>query len=312
MPKLRDTDDLDVEYLDSVEYSTESYSDYAGEVPPIGLELTGYVKRLWWTRTAVKPDGTGDDPMLKVLWIADGNEGDLEEYNGCPFWLNAPLVPGAKFRWDPFLLAYGLTLTEVKTKTYVAKNEDQNGFIIERIGTWKPGAERDEAWARIITGQEPYNGVPQARAAEWIAWDAEETEPEDEAPEDEEPEEEEELEDEAEDEAEEDEEEEEEEEEEADEEPEPPARTRRAATSRRAAPAARASTRAAPAARASRTASKPATAKTGARTRAGAAKPAPARTARATGTRTAKPKAGAAPARSTRTKRKPADNEPPF
>jgi len=281
MPKLRDTADLDVDALEAVEYSTERYSDYAGEIPPIGLELSGYVKKIWWTRSA------NDDPMLKVLWIADGNEGDAEEYNGCPFWLNAALIPGAKFRWDPFLLAYGLTLTEVKTKTYVAKEEDSKGFIIERIGTWKPGADRDEAWCRIITGQEPYNGSIQAIAEEWLPWDYEPDEP-----------------DEVEDEADED------EDEPEDEEPDevaPPARARR--TSARSAPAAR-SGRAAPAARAARTASKPANAKTGTRTRASAAKAAPARTARASATssRTAK----AAPARSTRTKRAAADNEPPF
>jgi hypothetical protein len=308
MPKLRDTDDLDVEYLDSVEYSTERYSDYTGEIPPIGLELTGYVKRIWWTRSAK------DDPMLKVLWVADGNEGDLEQYNGCPFWLNAALIPSAKFRWDPFLLAYGLTLTEVKTKTYVAKEEDQNGFVIERIGTWKPGADRDEAWCRIITGQEPYNGVPQARADEWIAWDAEDEAPEDEADEvdDEVDDEDEADEDEADDEPDDDEDEpdEDEEDEEAEEPPAvTPARARRAAS--RSAGAARS----AQPARGSRTASKPATAKTGSKPRASSAKAAPARSARATASsgrsRTAKA-ATASPARSTRTKRRAAGNEPPF
>jgi len=334
MPKLRDTDDLDVEALEAVEYSTERYSDYTGEIPPIGLELTGYVKRLWWTRSA------NDDPMLKVLWIADGNEGDLEQYNGCPFWLNAALIPGAKFRWDPFLLAYGLNLSDVKTKTYVAKEEDQNGFVIERIGTWKPGADRDEAWARIITGQELWNGSAQARADEWIAWDAEavaeaeEPDGEGEDGEDGEGEEPEIFEDadgnlvnadgdyvdeegnlvdeegnllEDED----------GEEPEPEPDPEPPARTRRASTARSAQPAraTRAATRSAPAARGARTASKPATAKTGARSRSTAPKPAPARSARATAApgraRAAKP-AASAPARSTRTKRTGNDNDPPF
>jgi len=334
MPKLRDTDDLDVEALEAVEYSTERYSDYTGEIPPIGIELTGYVKRLWWTRTALKPGGGGDDPMLKVLWIADGNESDYEEYNGCPFWLNAPLVPGAKFRWDPFLLAYGLTLLEVKTKTYVAKEEDQNGFVIERIGTWKPGADRDEAWARIITGQELWNGSAQAIADEWIAWDAEEVPDGDGAEEPdgdgEEPElfededgnlvnAEGELVDEDGNLVDEDgnllEDGEDGEEPEPEPDPEPPARTRRAAPAARSAQPARA-TRSAQPARAARTASKPATAKTGSRSRSAPAKPAPARSARSTASpgraRAAKPAAAATPARSTRTKRRTTDNDPPF
>jgi len=299
MPKLRDTDDLDVDALEAVEYSTERYSDYAGEIPPIGLELSGYVKKIWWTRSAK------DDPMLKVLWIADGNEGDLEEYNGCPFWLNAALIPGAKFRWDPFLLAYGLTLLEVKTKTYVAKEEDSKGFIIERIGTWKPGADRDEAWCRIITGQEPYNGSIQAIAEEWLPWDYEgddeepddvedEADPDEDDPDEDEPEDEEPDEDEP-------------DEDEPDEDEAPavtPARARRA--SGRAAGAARS----AQPARTARTASKPANAKTGTRTRASAAKAAPARTARASATSSRAAKA--TPARSTRTKRRAVDNDPPF
>lgn len=171
MPKLKDVQDLDVEALDAVEYSTEEYTTYTGEVPPVGTELTGYVKRMWWTRTAPKQGGGGDDPMIKVLWVAADNEGDLEEFNDCPFWLNAPLVPGAKFRWAPFLDVYGLTLRQLKTNTYVASKEDQNGAPIERIGQWRPGEDRDEAWCRIISGEEPYNGVMQARVKEWLMWD---------------------------------------------------------------------------------------------------------------------------------------------
>lgn len=174
MPKLKDVQDLDVEALDAVEYSTEEYTTYTGEVPPVGTELTGYVKRMWWTRTAPKQGGGGDDPMIKVLWVAAENEGDNEEFNECPFWLNAPLVPGAKFRWAPFLDVYGLTLRQLKTNTYVASKEDQNGAPIERIGQWRPGEDRDEAWCRIITGEEPYNGVMQARVKEWLLWDEDE------------------------------------------------------------------------------------------------------------------------------------------
>ena len=173
MPKLKDVQDLDVEALDAVEYSTEEFTTYTGDVPPVGTELTGYVKRMWWTRTAPKQGGGGDDPMIKVLWVAAENEGDLEEFNDCPFWLNAPLVPGAKFRWAPFLDVYGLTLRQLKTNTYVASKEDQNGAPIERIGQWRPGEDRDESWCRIISGEEPYNGVMQARVKEWLMWDAE-------------------------------------------------------------------------------------------------------------------------------------------
>jgi hypothetical protein len=309
MPKLRaeDIEGIDVDYLDSIEYSTEEFDRYDGEVPPIGLTLSGYTKKIWWTRSAK------DDAMLKILWVADENEGDLEEYNGCPFWLNASLIGGAKFKWAPWMEVYGFTLKKVLTTTYVSKKEDQNGAPVERIGSWKPGAESDAAWCYIVTDQEPYNGVMQPRVKEWIAWDdfspdgeaaepGDEDEPEDLVDEDgnlvdedgnlidedgnliEDGD-----------------------DGEGDDEPEdePPARTGR-----------RAPARTAQSARAARTASKPATARTGSRTRTNAAKPATARSARATATparsRTAKPAAAAAPARSTRTKRRGADNDPPF
>src|SRR5215831_2989570 len=268
MPKLRaaDVEDLDVEYLDSVEYSTEDYAPYAGETPPVGLTLAGAVKRMWWTRSAQKTDGTGNDPMLKILWVAQENEGDLEQYNDCPFWINAPLIPGAKFRWDPFLLNYGLTLRDVKTKTYINKDEDQNGWEIQRIGTWHPGFDHEESWSYVVTGREPYNGDWKPLISEWIPWD--EYEAEDEEPE--------EVEDEAEgeDEDEEYEDEEYEDEDEEDEEPEPeeePATVRSRRTPAKA--------RSAQPARAARTASKPATAKTGTRARSAPASRSTARTA---------------------------------
>jgi len=182
MTKLRreDTADIDIKALDAVEYSTEKFDTYYGEVPPVDTELTGYVKRMWWTRTATKPDGTGNDPMLKILWVAAENEGEDAEFNDCPFWLNAPLVAGAKFRWAPFLDCYGITLKEVKFDTHVQEVDDQNGWPIERIGSFHPGEEHDEAWCRIMTEQEPYNGAMQARVGVWMPWDSEEGEPEDE------------------------------------------------------------------------------------------------------------------------------------
>jgi hypothetical protein len=306
MPKLRKEDvaDLDIEALDAVEYSTEEFDTYDGEVPPVGTELTGYVKRMWWTRTAQKPNGGGDDPMLKVLWVAADNEGDEEEYNDCGFWLNAPLIPTAKFRWAPFLEVYGLTLKQIKTATYVAPKEDQNGAPIERIGSWKPGEDSDAAWCRIISGQEPYNGEMQPRVKEWLLWDGEEPGEEAEEPGEEEGEEPELFENEdgelvdadgnlvdedgnlL-----------EPEEEEA-EEPEPPARTRRTA---KAAPA-----------RAARTASKAPATRSAAKTPARAAKSAPATTR----TRAAAParaaKATATKATRGRGRAAAAQDEPPF
>jgi hypothetical protein len=279
MVRIRQEDvaDLDVEELDSLEYSTEQFDSYDGEVPPKDTELIGYLRKMWWTRSQ------NNDPMIKALWVAAENDGDLDEYNGCPFWLNLPLIGGAKFRWAPFFETYGITLRQIKKREMdLADKDDQNGAPINKIGNFRPGEENDEAWCRIITTRERYNGEWQPRVAEWLPYDADGDEAE--------PEEEEEPEDEYED-------------EEPEEEPEPepaPARGRGGRGTRSTA-------RSAPVA-----AEKPA-ARRGTRT--APAKPvetAPARTGR--GTRTAKAAAPATPARGRgRARSKDGyDDEPPF
>jgi hypothetical protein len=272
MVKLRkeDTADLDVEELDSIEYSTDTYDVYDGEVPPKDIELTGYVSKMWWTRTQA------NDPMLKILWVADENTDDFEEYNGCPFWLNYALIGGAKFRWAPFMENYGLTLKQVKNNIDVEDKDDQFGAPINKIGSFRPGEGNDEAWARIITDRERYNGEWKPAIKEWLPFDADD---EGADPEDEEPE---------------------EDEEEPAEEPEPepePARGRGRAKGRSATVA-------------------PAPARGGRTTRAAAAapeQPAPARGTRGARSATAAKPAtrAAAPARG-RGRAKPADDEPPF
>jgi hypothetical protein len=183
MVKLRkeDTADLDIDELDAIEYSTDTFDTYDGDIPPKDIELGGYVKKMWWTRTQ------NNDPMIKVLWVAAENDGDNDEYNGCPFWLNAALIGGAKFRWAPFLDNFGITLRQVKNNTDVEGEDDQFGAPINKIGSFRPGEGNDEAWCRIITDREKYNGEWQPRVKEWLPWDDDGTEPADEA-EDEEPE----------------------------------------------------------------------------------------------------------------------------
>jgi hypothetical protein len=272
MPRIRreDYDDLNFDDLDAQEYSTETFDTYDGEVPPKDIELSGYVRKMWWTRTS-----QNNDPMLKILWVAAENDGDFEEYNGCTFWLNYPLTGGAKFRWAPFMENYGLKLKDVKTID-LADADDQNGAPINKIGNLRPGENNDEAWARVVTDRERYNGEWKPSIKEWLPWEEADEEPEDEEEIDEE-----------------------EEVEEEEPEPEPePTRGRRSATPSRAA-------RSAP--------EKPAATARGTRARAAAPapeKPAPARGAR--GTRTAA-KPTTAPARGRRSARGGGSAEdPPF
>jgi hypothetical protein len=174
MAKLRPEDvaDIDVKALEAAEYSTEEFDRYYGETPPVGTELNAYVKRMWWTRSAPKTGGGGNDPMLKILTVAAENEGDLAEYDDCPFWLSVPLTENAKFRWAPFLDNFGISIRAIKArKVDVEDTEDQNGSPITSIDGFKPGEDSDMAWCRIITDQEPYNGVMQPRVKEWLPWD---------------------------------------------------------------------------------------------------------------------------------------------
>lgn len=178
IPRLRkeDTADINVDELEAAEYSEQTYASYGGEIPPNDTILTAYVKAIWWTRTG------GGSPMLKVLVIADDNEGELEEYNGLPSWENMGLSAGAKFKWAPFFSHFGFTIRDVKNKIVLASDEDDNiGAPISKIGDFVPGS--DESWCRIITSREKYNGAWQAHVQSWLPYEDEEPEETEDEPE---------------------------------------------------------------------------------------------------------------------------------
>jgi hypothetical protein len=221
IPKLKvEDDELDIDALEEAEEGGGDFEPYDGPQPPKGTILVGYVKKVWWTYTK------NEDPMLKILFVAADNVGSKAKYNDCPIWENAALIPGAKFRWAPFLRVMGLTLRQLKTKTQIEAEPENNGDPIIKIDRWAPGS--DESWCRVLTDREKYDDEWQTRIGKWLEY--EEPEAEDEAEEDDE---EVDTEDETDEEPEDDEEE---------EEAAPPARTRAARTARgsagrRAAPA---------------------------------------------------------------------------
>lgn len=275
MPKLRIDDDELPDDLDDVEYDRErrDYEKYEGEQPPKDTFLNGYVKNVWWTET------NSGARMLKVLWIADGNTGETEEYNGLDVWENLALTGPAKFKWGPFFEYFGLTIRMLKTQSiYNDDDEGDLGVPITRIGKkFIPGPDCRVA---IITTREKYNGKWQTHAAEWL--DEEELDEDEELEDDEEElEEEEELED----------------EEEEEEEPEPPKRP----TARRPAAASTTKTSARPKAAASASAKSPAPKAAANGTRRTAAKPAT-KTSTKTSTRPA----------STKRRSAAVDDDPPF
>jgi hypothetical protein len=116
--------------------------------------------------------------MLKILFVAEGNEGDEAEYDGLPVWENYSLIPTMKFKWAPFLDCLGLTIRDVMKKTFVEDEEDgTRGQPITKIGnSWKPNT--DEAWCSIVTGHHKYQGEWQTDVDVWMPYEDEEPEPE--------------------------------------------------------------------------------------------------------------------------------------
>jgi hypothetical protein len=167
-----DISDRDLNELEEAEYEEGGqYESYDGEQPPVGTELLGYIKKIWWTYSG------NDDDMLKILFIADGNEGEEEEFNGCPIWENYSLIPTMKFKWAPFLDALGLSIRDVIKKTFVEEEEDgKNGQPITKIGTWVPGS--DESYCRVITTRHKFNDGWQTDVDIWMPYEDEGEEPE--------------------------------------------------------------------------------------------------------------------------------------
>lgn len=206
MPRLRvDDDELDVDELEEAEYEESSYEPYKGKQPPKGTVLYGYLKKVWWTYNS------NDVRMLTVIFEATAESG---KYKGLGVWDRLTLNPASKFRWAPFLEATGITLSDIKNKMIVEKQDENQGRPVKKIGTFVVGDEEKSA-VRIITGRELFREEWQTKADKWLPW----ADPDD----DDEEEEEEEFEDDLEDD--------EEEEEEA-----PPPPRRRAAAAKSATP----------------------------------------------------------------------------
>jgi hypothetical protein len=170
-----DPDDFDVDELEGAEYD-ESNAPYRGPQPPRDTELTGIIKKAWWTESS---DG---DRMMKVIF--EGDE-DCKKYKGIGIWDNITFNAKSKWRWLPFLEATGLTLKDIQTKMYVESEDDNVGAPIQKIGKWVPG-EKSTA-VRVITDRKPYNGEMSTKIGTWLSYEDEydeddEDEEEEEAP----------------------------------------------------------------------------------------------------------------------------------
>jgi len=162
VPKLKmEPGDLDnIDELEEAEYEEGQFDKYDGEVPPTGTMLAMRVTKMWWTYSS------NDDPMIKVLAVAEDNPGDLEDYDGLPCWMSMALTVGAKFRWAPFLEHFGLTIRDVKTKTMVESEDDNIGAPITKVKSFVPGS--DDALFVGVIEKERYQGKWQGKVIEWL------------------------------------------------------------------------------------------------------------------------------------------------
>lgn len=155
-----DDDDIDWKGLSDEDYEDDDFEPYSGPEPPANTLLDGDIKKIWLV------DSQAGNKMLKVLFEADGNEGDNAQYDGCPVWDNVVFTSKeAKFRWQPFLDMIGITLLDIKKRTTIEDDEGDNiGLVVEKIGKVSfPCA------ARIRTGVEKkgeYKGS--IRVAKWL------------------------------------------------------------------------------------------------------------------------------------------------
>lgn len=156
MAKMKWDDDIDWKGLNEEEYSEEGdYEPYDGPEPPANTLLDGEIKKIWLT------ESSNGNMMFKVLFEA----GEDTEYPGCPIWENVVFTsPGAKFKWQPFMDALGISLKDIKAKTMVGE-EDNVGTVVEKIGKVEFPCD-----IRVRTGVQKkgeYKGKVQV--AKWLA-----------------------------------------------------------------------------------------------------------------------------------------------
>lgn len=159
MPKMKWGDnEPDWDELDDAEYNEGGdFPRYEGPIPPKNKILRGSIKKVWATESQAKSQ------MFKVLWEAEGNTGDLKQYDGLTIWENVVWLPQTKFRWQPWLDALGISLRDVRQRTITAEDDDNVGTPVLRINKLKFPAD-----IRIVTDRDQYQGEVRAKVAEWL------------------------------------------------------------------------------------------------------------------------------------------------
>jgi hypothetical protein len=162
MAKLQLDDDVfNMDELDEAEVS-EDYVKYDGPVAPKNTILAGHLKKVWTSRS------TAGNLMLVNLFIAEGNAGDKAKFNGMPLFDRVTFTPKARFHWDPYLAAFGITLKDIQKKIDIGDEEENNGNPVNKIAKFKPG---EDAACRVLASRSKYEGEIRNEVSKWLPAD---------------------------------------------------------------------------------------------------------------------------------------------
>jgi hypothetical protein len=153
-------DEFDVDELD-IEYEGPQFERYTGEIPKNNTILTFRVTKAWWLLN------DDNESQMKLLMIAEGNDGQLKEYNGLPIWETLTWTPKNARRYQPFLMNFGLTVKDVMNKMDVEAEDDNIGTPINSIARWEPGS--DDALCQIVVKRDYWNEEWRAKV-QWDGW----------------------------------------------------------------------------------------------------------------------------------------------
>jgi hypothetical protein len=140
--------EFDVDDLDTDDWEDGGYEEYEGEDPPKNTKLLGRVTKIW------KTESSNGDVMFKTIFVAEGNEGKLAQYNGWTGWDNITFVKTAAFRYQPFLLAFDLRVSDVKSKMDFDEEAERMGQRVNSISDWVPGSA--DSWCYVITKRDRF------------------------------------------------------------------------------------------------------------------------------------------------------------
>jgi hypothetical protein len=144
-----------------VEYEGPKFERYTGDIPGKPTLLIARVTKAWWL---INDD---NESQMKLIVVAEQNDGQNKEFNGLPVWETLTWKPSSSRRYQPFLMNFDLTLKDVRLKMDVEADDDNIGTPINSIAGWEVGS--DDALCRIVVKRDYWNDEWRAKI-DWDGW----------------------------------------------------------------------------------------------------------------------------------------------